>query len=90
MYIEFKLHEDINNLLAFRKAEVLDIYLDSNDILHMTIFDTADYNYGEKLVKIPRKIQEACLLENYYIIVNVSIPLPNAKYAREHLKKHNK
>ncbi|MBR6098265.1 hypothetical protein IKP85_00800 [bacterium] len=56
----------------------------------MTIFDTVDYNFGEKLVKIPRKIQEAGLLENYYIIVNISIPLQNAKHVREYLKKHNK
>ena len=88
--LKFDIKRGTNNYLALNYAYIKNIYLDSNDILHMTIFDTVDYNYGEKLVKIPRKIQEACLLENYYIIVNVSIPLPNAKYAREHLKKHNK
>ena len=56
----------------------------------MTIFDTVDYNFGEKLVKIPRKIQEAGLLENYYIIVYISIPLPNAKHVRKYIEEHHK
>lgn len=88
--LKFDLKRGTNNYLSLNYVYIKNIYLDSNDILHMTIFDTVDYNYGENLVKIPRKIQEAGLLENYYIIINISIPLHNAKYVREYLKKHNK
>ena len=88
--LKFNIWRGTNNYLALNYAYIKNIYLDSNDVLHMTIFDTVDYNFGEKLVKIPRKIQEAGLLENYYIIVNISIPLQNAKHVREYLKKHNK
>ncbi len=42
------------------------------------------------LIKIPRKIQEAGLLENYYIIVYISIPLPNAKHVRKYIEEHHK
>ena len=88
--LKFDIKRGTNNYLALNYAYIKNIYLDSNDVLHMTIFDTVDYNFGEKLVKIPRKIQEAGLLENYYIIVYISIPLQNAKHVREYLKKHNK
>ena len=70
--LKFNIWRGTNNYLALNYAYIKNIYLDSNDVLHMTIFDTVDYNFGEKLVKIPRKIQEAGLLENYYIIISIS------------------
>ena len=88
--LKFNIWRGTNNYLALNYAYIKNIYLDSNDVLHMTIFDTVDYNFGEKLVKIPRKIQEAGLLENYYIIVYISIPLPNAKHVRKYIEEHHK
>ena len=68
-------NSNINDHLAIHRAAVVDIHLDNNDIIHLKIIDTVDYNFGEKEVEELRELQENGFLENYYIIVKIAVPL---------------
>ena len=64
-----------NAHFALHRCDIKNIYLDENDILHATIFDTVDYNSKEKEVEELRELQEAGFLENYVIMINIAEPL---------------
>lgn len=66
--------QDINNFLAIRNCDIIDIYIDNQNTIHAKIIDTVDYNSGEWLVALPHNAQEHGLLENYYIIVEIEYP----------------
>ena len=68
-------NSNVNNHLAIHRADIVDIHLDDNDIIHLKIIDTVDYNFGEKEVEELRELQENGFLENYYIIVKIAVPL---------------
>ena len=53
------------------------VNLDNNNIIHLKIVDTVDYNFGEKEVEELRELQENGFIENYYIIVKIAVPLAN-------------
>lgn len=77
---EFKpLNSGNNNYLALHNVDVENIYLYNRTTVHMTIIDTVDYNFGEKQLEIPRKIQEHQMLENYYIIIKIAVPFEKWK-----------
>lgn len=71
------LNSNINNHLAIHRADIVDINLDNNNIIHLKIVDTVDYNFGEKEVEELRELQENGFIENYYIIVKIAVPLAN-------------
>jgi len=68
-------NSNINDHLTIHRADIVDIHLDDNDIIHLKIIDTIDYNFGEKEVEELRELQENGFLENYYIIVKIAVPL---------------
>lgn len=73
------LNSSVNAHLAVHRADIIDIYLDDNDIIHLKIVDTVDYNLGEKEVEELRELQENGFLENYYVIVKIAIPLSECR-----------
>lgn len=65
---------DINNLAALRKARVIDVYV-KKGFLYATVIDTLDYNSKDWTVWVPRILQENNMLEGYYHVTKISVPI---------------
>ena len=46
-----------------------------NGILYATVLDTVDYNQMIFKVKLPRDLQEAGAIENYYVLIEIAEPV---------------
>lgn len=68
------LDSTVNNFLAIHGCDILNIHV-SNGILYAIVLDTIDYNKNEILVKLPRDLQEADAIENYFILVEIAEPI---------------
>lgn len=66
---------NIPSFFAVKRADIIDIHIDKDDIIRMKIIDTVDYNNNEFWVAPFHELQENGFIENYYIIVNIAIPL---------------
>ena len=63
-----------NNFLSINGCDILNIHV-KNGILYATVLDTVDYNPNDFKVKLPRDLQEAGAIENYYVLVEIAEPV---------------
>ena len=63
-----------NNFLSINGCDILNIHV-KNGILYATVLDTVDYNPNDFKVKLPRDLQEAGTIENYYVLVEIAEPV---------------
>ncbi len=68
------LNSNWNNFLSINGCDILNIRIE-NEILYATILDTVDYNPNDIKVKLPRDLQEGNAIENYYIIIEIAVPV---------------
>ncbi len=67
-----------NAALALGKADVLNMYMDSEGNIHAQIFDTYEFNEDDPnwMVALARNSQEHHFLRSFYTITEISIPVP--------------
>ena len=65
---------NLNNWLAIHGCDILNIRVD-NGVLRATVVDTWDFNKNDKKVEIPRELQDAGVIENYFTIVEIAEPI---------------
>lgn len=65
---------NLNNYLSIHGCDIINVHIERG-ILRATIIDTIDYNKDELLVKIPRDLQDAGAMENYYVIIDIAEPV---------------
>ena len=67
--------KDLTGLLAYGKADIFDIVIDSDGTIHAKVLDTYDFNKYERyfLVKWGRNYQEDGKIEVYYSITDIVV-----------------
>ena len=68
------LNSTLNNFAAIHGCDILNIRVE-NGILLATVLDTIDYNPNDIKVKLPRDLQEAGAIENYYVLIEIAEPI---------------
>ena len=63
-----------NNFLSINGCDILNVQV-KNGILYATVLDTVDYNPNDIKVKLPRDLQEAGAIENYYVLIGIAEPI---------------
>ena len=71
--------KDLRNALG--NVDIIDIYIDNKYNLCALIIDTYDFNKNENnpLVQMGSALQENNIIENYYLIIPIKIPLKQWK-----------
>lgn len=72
--LSFKLANSLNNFGAIHNCDIIDMKV-VNGIFHAKVIDTVEYNPNELIVLFPRDLQEGGAIENYYVIIEISVPI---------------
>ena len=72
--LSYKLN--LNLFGALGKADVINTYIDQNDNLISIIIDTYEFNKNDKrkLIQMGRSVQDAGLLETFFVVIPIKIP----------------